>query len=362
MMVFKAFKAILPNEKHFGEVPVLNPHIYPQDNYSDKSFFQLMEKDGRSAQQAFKQLIARDVLVHEKESGFYIYQQENNSKTYTGVIGLCSIEDVEQGKILPHEKTIPKREKQFLKYLKANPIQAEPVCLISENDLLNGYILKNTKLAPLHTFERNNTIHRFWKTQATEELTKIFINTNQLFIADGHHRLNSVVQYGDKINSNAQNLLSFVIPKSAIGIFSYHREIDLTELEIKTVLNYLINNNFSITAEAPTKLPENQVLIHFQNKLYLKEYPIDLLVLEEINTDFIAKTLTLNQSKRVKFIAGEKPISELLSPKDFNSLQVFLPTVSLEQIKTFSENHRFFPPKSTWILPKIPTGMCIYEM
>ncbi len=361
MIQFKAFKAVLPNPDCFSEVPVLNPHLFALENSSEKSFFKVMEQDAFGAKKTYQNFLNKGILQPENEAGFYIYQQESKSHQYTGIIGLCSIQDFKNGKILPHEKTISKREKQFLRYLKHNPIQAEPVCLISESDVLSKAIHQYCQAKPLASFIKNNLIHRFWKINPQEKITNIFNQTEHLYIADGHHRLSSVARY-QKINAEAKALLSFVIPKNNIGIFPYHREIILSELEQKLVHQYLLENQYEHLNQIPDCVQENCVLLGLNGILYQKKFAKGSFVLNEINESLFNNTLAEITSSNLKFIPGEKTISELWMSKTSNLLQVFLPKVSFEQIKSFSQNHQFFPPKSTWILPKIPTGLCIYKM
>ena len=366
MIQFKAFKAVLPNLDCFSKVPVLNPHLFPKENLYKESFVNIMNQDIKSAKIIYQDFLKNEYLHKENLAGYYLYQQEQKNHKFTGVIGLCSIKDFTTGKILPHEKTLPKREKQFLRYLKHNPIQAEPICLISENENLSDLIHQNTREKPLASFNKNGCIHQFWKLENSEKLKTIFSETDQLFIADGHHRLSSVALYQKRIETTKKDLLCFVIPNKNIGIFPYHRQIELSKLDQIKVENYLTKHEYKSIINAPSSLNENEVLISLNSVLYQKKFVSGTFVLDQINTTLFDQTLDLTHNKTIaknlKFIPGEKSIPDLLLSNSSNVLQVFLPKVSFEQIKSFSKNHQFLPPKSTWILPKIPTGMCIYEM
>ena len=99
-----------------------------------------------------------------------------------------------------------------------------------------------------------------------------------------------------------------------------------------------------------------------KNKIFKKVFKPHSLVLKILNKELFKNTLSLNQSKRIKYVPGERNMQELLVNDNINLLQVFLPSISFDQIKAYSLNRKCLPPKSTWILPKIPTGMCIYSM
>jgi uncharacterized protein (DUF1015 family) len=83
--------------------------------------------------------------------------------------------------------------------------------------------------------------------------------------------------------------------------------------------------------------------------------------------DFILKNIfeirDSKADKRISFIDGTKGIGtvqEIIDRKEFD-LAITLYKTSVEEIISIADNHLIMPPKSTWIEPKLRTGLIIYE-
>jgi uncharacterized protein (DUF1015 family) len=90
---------------------------------------------------------------------------------------------------------------------------------------------------------------------------------------------------------------------------------------------------------------------------------LDVSIVEE----FILKRIfNINDSKtdkRIAFMDGTKGIGtlqETIDSKDCD-LAITLFQTSIEEVKEVAENNLIMPPKSTWIEPKLRTGLVIYE-
>jgi uncharacterized protein (DUF1015 family) len=90
---------------------------------------------------------------------------------------------------------------------------------------------------------------------------------------------------------------------------------------------------------------------------------LDVSVVEEF---MLKKIFSINDSKtdkRLSFLDGSKGIytlQETIDRKDFD-LAITLYQTSIDEVKEVADNNLIMPPKSTWIEPKLRTGMIIYE-
>ncbi len=169
----------------------------PQDTESDNRYtraekdFEVWEKEG--------------VLKREIKSSFYLYEQEfeipgKGRFKRRGFLATRLLEDFGKGGIRPHEKTLagPKADRLLLtKACKANlsPIfglYADP------KKQLTPYLAKYFSTKPTSEFRDDEGIaHRLWVVQDEELFEKAnkLIGSKPLFIADGHHRYETALNY-----------------------------------------------------------------------------------------------------------------------------------------------------------------------
>jgi uncharacterized protein (DUF1015 family) len=72
----------------------------------------------------------------------------------------------------------------------------------------------------------------------------------------------------------------------------------------------------------------------------------------------------LKTDKRVGFVNGTKGMEELAHQVDSGKMKVAfaLYPVSLKQLKEVADHSAIMPPKSTYIKPKLRSGMLVYSL
>lgn len=72
----------------------------------------------------------------------------------------------------------------------------------------------------------------------------------------------------------------------------------------------------------------------------------------------------LKTDKRVVFVNGTKGMEELKNHVDGGKMKVAfgLYPVVMDQLKRIADNHCIMPPKSTYIEPKLRSGMLVYSL
>ena len=90
---------------------------------------------------------------------------------------------------------------------------------------------------------------------------------------------------------------------------------------------------------------------------------LDVSIVEEFILKNIFNIKDSKSDKRLSFLDGSKGIytlQETINHKDFD-LAITLYKTSVEEVKMIAEENLIMPPKSTWIEPKLRTGLIIYE-
>jgi len=91
---------------------------------------------------------------------------------------------------------------------------------------------------------------------------------------------------------------------------------------------------------------------------------IDAALLSEHILSPILGIHDLKTDKRVVFVNGTKGMEELKNHVDGGKMKVAfgLFPVVMNQLKRIADNHCIMPPKSTYIEPKLRSGMLVYSL
>ena len=385
------FKAVRAVEDKVGLFVTRNYQSYNERTFQDKisnnpySFLNIISKSNNTKNFSkirvqFEKFIDDQILIKDKNESFYLYQISREEKISIGIISLFSTSNLKNGILKKHENTITKREKIFQRYLLETQINAEPVLIFhKENSEINKIIELYKKKNHTYNFTTTDRVnHKLWKISEKSLIDEIIINYNQInefYIADGHHRVSSSNLISKKLKKETF-FLSFLVSEKNIFCGSFIRYIDnikyahadfLEEIKKKFELKDIYKNS-----KVNTLKSKSDFITIFLNNTYY-----DLLLKEEYVNDAhftdtqiidyhifnqILKIKDTKQTERVKYIESSK-IQFFLNqnPLNNNSLLIFTKTIDSKQLMQIADNNLILPPKSTYIEPKIRSGITIYD-
>ena len=330
-------------------------------------------------------------LVKDEKPCFYIYQQVTQENIYTGIIVAASIDDYLNGIIKLHEHTISKREVMFSDYLEHTGFNAEPVLLTYPkiprvNEIMNVYMQERPEYEFTST---NKVLHNLWlidKDIDIKEIQSLFMKVDSVYIADGHHRSASSALYCNRKREQLTNIkgsepfnyfMSFMIDDEQMRIYDFNRLVkDLNGwsineylLKVGEVYNieknvnhkptqkdeiymYLDGNWFSLIAKANT-YDASHCVDHLDPAILSKNILDPILGIKDIRND-----------QRIDFMDGKQGLTSLKNAVDSGDYRVAfaLKPITIEQLKHVSDQNEVMPPKSTYIEPKLRSGLTIYSL
>lgn len=333
------------------------------------------------------------IFVQDDKPCYYVYQiTDRDKQVFNGIIAAASAEDYENDVIKKHEDTIEFREIIFKDYLKTVGFNAEPVLLTYPDNEVIAQIVEEVQKDRAE-FEFTTTYrdtHLLWKVENDEQLKNIeyeFQQMETIYIADGHHRsASSYLLYKDlkannqshKGNESYNFFMAYLIPESDLRIHEYHRLIkDLNGL---TKEEFLIQLDMLYRIENRGQTPYKPLNTHHFSmyldgefySLHLRKtgYEIESS-LDALDTQILYKTILepilgindLRNDERIGYINGKKDIVSMKNSIDNGNFRVgfgMLP-VSIEEMKNIADDGLKMPPKSTFIEPKLRSGVTIYE-
>ncbi len=374
------------NNNPYSFLHIVNPGYKYHKEISGIERYQLV----KNRYQEFKE---EGIFVQDQTPCYYIYKiVDRNYQTYEGIIAAASTEDYEKNIIKKHEDTIEERETIFKDYLKTVGFNAEPVLITyPDNKQLAQIIKKNTTQRAEYEFTTTyKDTHYLWKIDDPKTVEKIqfaFEHCNSLYIADGHHRsasslllqLDLKAKNPEHTGSETYNyFMSYLIPESHLTIYEFNRLVK--------DLNGLSKEEFLIALDE-LFLIENRGLVyykplqphHFSMYLDGEFYSLQLrktnykfeTALDDLDAQILYKTVLepllgikdLRNDNRIEYAHGRNDMAYVKTKVDSGEFSVGfgLKPATIEQLKQIADQGLKMPPKSTYIEPKLRSGITIYE-
>ena len=142
---------------------VINPaYVHSQKITLDKRYKGVAHK-----YQDFKN---EGVFIEENKPVLFLYEIENKTKSFTGIVAGTSIEDYKNNVIKKHEDTLQYRVELFKDYLHQTRFNTEPVLITyPDNIVINDWISEKKKSQPIYCFSTTNKEkHTLWKVDTYE--------------------------------------------------------------------------------------------------------------------------------------------------------------------------------------------------
>ncbi len=342
-----------------------------------KAFFQHVKKE-------FHAFLRNGWLESSNESTIAVYRQASPSGVCTGIVALMDLTSIVEGKLKLHEQTLKKREKLFATYLEEVGCNAEPVlCAFPEDNLastqLTAHLAAIASSPSDFDFSTTDRIrHTIWimKPAQAAELSAVASELPALYLADGHHRVASSIELGKRSpeETNKQGILTFAIPESELIIRGYHREIIKTERSFEdwTTLFTELQSEFDCESlDSPTNAPASPGIVHVHSahgswKWTLREgmaRGIDAGWLNEAVLKPYFDVADARNDPRLKYLPGTLTSEQLRAriAQHADRCIFELHPVLMAQIKEIADAGGTLPPKSTWIEPKLRSGLFIHS-
>ena len=370
----------------FSFLHIINPGYKFHKKVSGDERFKLVHN-------RYLEFLEEEVLVKDSNDSLYLYQIENGNFKCCGLFCATSVEDYRNDVIKKHEDTLERRETLFANYLKTVAFNAEPVLMTyADNKAISNLIAIQKKNEPVYHFTTKDKItHRLWVVSDKEviiSLAEEFDKIASLYIADGHHRSassNLLAAISEKNNQAHDgnepynHFMSYLIPESEIRIYEFNRMVkDLNGLSKEQFLIsldefYRIDNQGRMLYKPTQKHHFSMYLDGEFYSLYLRKKVYSFTdALSELDTQILFKTIlepvlgigNLRTDKRIQYGYGKHNIIQMKDEIDKGEFVVgfSLVPITMEEIKAIADAGLVMPPKSTYIEPKLRSGITIYEL
>lgn len=353
------------------------------DMYDDKVY--------QKARDILWEMVANGDFVTEEKECYYIYELTMNGRVQDGLVACASIDDYLNNVIKKHENTREEKEQDRIRHVDICGAQTGPIYLAYRaRPAIREMIATKKQEEALYDFTSDDGIrHRAFCIDTPEQIEVIrneFADTNEIYIADGHHRAASAVKVGLKRRAEHPNydgteefnyFLSVLFADEQLMIMDYNRVVkDLngnTPEEFVSKVSEIFDVQLADDGEKhPSK--KGQFTMYIEGEWYrcnVREEdkcadPIEGLDVSILQKKLLAPILGIGDprvDKRIDFVGGIRGLVELEKrvATDCKVAFAMYPT-SIQELFDVADAGMLMPPKSTWFEPKLRSGLFIHKI
>lgn len=329
------------------------------------------------------------IFIQDEEDTYYLYRQSMADKSFYGLIGGLSVLDYEKDLIKKHEHTLSAREELFKDYLMETGFHAEPVLVAHKHsDALESVYQKYFATRAEYEFTSTDKIlHELWLIQDKNDLQSIqelYKKSDAFYIADGHHRSASSHRLYEHLKDEGKNVdkaqyfMSFLIDETLLNIESFYRLIKGVKQEDRLKLEQYLQNDCQakkINSAEGLKLKTGDFTYYKAEEVWLCTFPsscfeksttiesLDVQVLNDYILDHFLHIKNPKTDPRLEYrpgVVAEKEIEAWVKQSKDN-IAFNVAAVDFAKVRQIADEGASMPPKSTYIEPKLRSGLLIYD-
>jgi uncharacterized protein (DUF1015 family) len=434
MVEVKPFKGITYNKEKIKTLDkVMSP---PYDIISDKmqeklynndpyNFVRLIlgkinsddtDKNNRytRAKKSFEEWMQQVILVQSEKEAIYPYRIEytlkDEKRTMNGFFILLKL-DKDYKLVKAHEKTLSKPKADRLNLMRACRANLEPIQLlyIDEKNRLQQSIQRNlTDAAMIRVKGYDSFYHSIWKITDKKLIDQIkeTLDEQVLFIADGHHRYQTAINFAtemEKTTGNSDEDAPFhyrmvilanmfdeglaILPTHRLMKLSIDKDEVITKLKeyftVETSPRKTEEKNYNtLIDDIKDKLEateDHKFAMLFKDTYYIltlndktamdklaQEHSetwrtLDVSILHKIIIEHILGITQDTLEDHVKYTREDEEAIQLVDDGTFD-FSFLMNATKIDELKAIAEAGEHMPQKSTYFLPKMLSGLVIYKM
>jgi len=349
---------------------------------SPKSFF-------GSIKAQYREYKENNIYTDLKKHCLFVIQIKTKDQSHLGLLSLTEVKEMADHNILKHEKTLAAKEQQMMHLLLQRKALVKPVLLgFKSNKSIDAILKTATKKKSLVdiTFENSGERHRVWKIadeNTIGELLRLFGKVKKAYIGDGHHRSTTVklLSESKQLGAEAKKykcLYTAYFPFSQLTICDYNRMVDISQIMSLPEFVVGLSKYFEISKMSGSAKPrkKHQITMYIDRQWYKlkwrekylsKNKSAVVLDSELINNYVFGEILGIADVRidtRISYFGGTLPLSKIESAahKCSIGIGICIYPVAMKELTALADQKKTLPPKSTWFLPRLKSGLITSDL
>ena len=326
--------------------------------------------DMQPIREAFEAFVDRGWLERDEQAAYYALRQESPLGTVTGLVGLVPVQALRDKRVKVHESTLSDREVLFANYLAQVGLNAEPALLgHAPSPEIATLTASVTAGRPDMDFTTADGVrHTLWRVVdgAAGSIESLLAALDAVYIADGHHRVASSLRMADAHPEHvaAQHFMALLVPGDQLVFRGYHRIVNLHSHSLQPERVKLafdaIEGVHWIEGEE-TEAPGIHLRGALSGTLVVDADSSGVTLPEWLQDRVLGPVFGIlkpRTDKRLQCVTDDQLASWTAKEGD---LAFVLPPLDFEGLKSVADAGRHMPPKSTWIAPKLRSGLALFD-
>ena len=366
--------------------------------------------------------LADGILVLEKAPAFYLttldFDAEGKAFKRYGLIARVRLSPYDAGVILPHERTFTNVKSERLELMKACHANFSPIfSMVPDDDgvMFDAMRQLTGRIGPVADFRaQDGCRHRLWRLVDPGVVMKLIdtLHSRKLYIADGHHRYETALNYCDWMHEKNPGLSvdhpsNFVmmylssmadpgliirpahrllkeVPQSALDrlLEKARPRFQIETIQFREDERDAALRRFVATMQGDTERSTIGMYMRGRNTLYrltmnktesvddlfgsdlsdpLRQ--LDVMVLTRLFlTEFLSfDQARLDNEKLIAYTTDAREAVSRVTRGDFDVCFLLNPT-SVQQVRDMADSGQIMPRKATYFYPKVTTGLVINRL
>ena len=366
----------------------------------------------KTAGKTLNNWLENEILKQDPNECIYIYEEKftinGQTKSIKGIIANVRLEEFEKGIILPHEFTLSKAKTDRFNLMEATGCNFSQIYSLysDEQKTASALIEKASSGSPEVIMEdKSGIVHSLWAVSDVQTITALTacFDDKKLYIADGHHRYETALNYRNTCRQNkkccevgnADYVMMMLVDMAHEGllVLPTHRLVrDLETFDEEALLKGA-QKYFEITQKTGVENIEQELELFYEKnekafglytggdtwtQLVLKDHDIlkkllpdmssasrglDVTVLHTLILEGILGIDKENMANQVNLTYVKQFSDAVESVKNKTSRCAFIlnPT-RVSEIRDVAAAGEKMPQKSTYFYPKLITGLVMNKL
>lgn len=391
-LLLHAFAGVLPARDKAHLVATRSYLTYSNYELKDKlarnpySYLHVIHPEGdlrsrfewSAIRKAYGQFLENGWLEADASEHYYVLRQSGPLGSCTGVVGLIPTTEAQRGRIKVHEATLADREALFARYLSEVGLNAEPTLLGHASNAQVDEAVGAVTAGPAdYDFTTADGVrHTLWRPDAAGNaaIAAAFATVPEAYIADGHHRVASSIRMSEAYAHHPKShaFMALMVPGDQLIFKGYHRVLrDIPQDEMARGTAAIAGLEGAHWTPGDAALPDSPTSIGLRGAAVGTLDIVDALktsgltAAEWLQQHILGPIFGIQEprtDRRLHYIAGDlvsDDISTTATPAD--QLCFVMPAMDFQSLRQVADEGRHLPPKSTWIAPKLRSGLTLFD-
>ncbi len=351
------------------------------------------------AKKTFEEWLQKGIFVEDDKPAVYYYKQDyvvrGQKHSRMGFLAVMRLPEEGKSKIFPHENTHAHAKEDRLRLWRNIKANCSPifVCFSDKDKVVQRIFDQEISVTPplMHVVDADKVTHKLWRLD-NEKLVGDIVATlygQELFIADGHHRYETAMEYRRHIakkgkigeNDGCNFVMTYFtnLDSKDLLILPIHRMIKNVNITTEFLEEHFRVDKIRVKDDLPVLLvkagqnehafgvykPDGMFLLRLKNKSLIDQYiqggssefrHLDATILK----GFVFDRLGVKSED----IVYTKDFDEAISKVDEKEMSAsfLLNSVKIQQLKAIARNGERMPPKTTYFYPKALSGLTVYKV